>query len=838
MSVRSIFSVIGFVLLSSQGWAVEPTLQAGAAKIDITPPVGVPMWGYAVRRDAPSIGTLDPLYARAVVLSVDNERLAIVSLDLGRAPTRDSMKKIRAAVNKATGIEHLMLTASHTHHGPVLELPNVPKGKKPYVHTLEQKLIQVIIKANKQLQPAQIAIARKDTTYNRNRHSKREDRPTDPELLVMRLATPEKKTIAHLVNFAAHPTMIPARTLKWSADWAGVLATSIEKKSDAPCLVLQGAAGDLSMNIHGGHQRAGKTLGDLVWSMSQSTPATPLVKNTLQITEDDFRFEPRIALDNLAVKTLLSNAFFPEFIAFWEREYREGVRPHLTTALLGGEIGFVGVSGEFFCEHSLSLKRRARLKHVFFLGYCNDYQQYFPTIQAAAEGGYGAQPPMNAAEVGAGEQMINRALVRLYKMRGKLVNLPPQTEQTSKKNSSTNWLLGHAMKIPSKYTNQESGYFAIVEGLNEKLYIGTAKYGVNAYLLEFDPTKASFKQVVDVHKSIGSKAKGFAAQAKIHTRNNVGASGKIYFGSKQGYPEKGEKRTDYLGGYTMTYDPKTGHIKHYGIAKRHHGIISVTPDESRGLAYISTCSDSRPIDHTHFMVLDLKTGKYQDLGDMEQAYAFIIVDHQGRAYHPKRGGQIARYDPDMKKLEILDITMNGKSAPESFTKDKAILNWEVSPDRKTLYAVEMTTNGLYSFDLTAKGKVIPGKKLGTLLEAGKKTDCRGLCVSPKGMAWMVVTERGRKGGPLAHLVSYTPGEKSTHLHGPIGIKNPNYTPFKDDKGKALPWHHTIRKEKDGTMTPWVPLGICAAKNGDVYVLTLAPFTLLRFDKESLTMDRD
>ncbi|HZT78877.1 MAG TPA: hypothetical protein VFA26_01540 [Gemmataceae bacterium] len=109
------------------------------------------------------------------------------------------------------------------------------------------------------------------------------------------------------------------------------------------------------------------------------------------------------------------------------------------------------------------------------------------------------------------------------------------------------WLLGHAYKIPSQYTNQESGYFSIVEGKNGRICVGAAKYGVNAYLIEFDPKTAPMKMVVDAHKVIGTDAKGFAAQSKFHTRNNVGASGKIYAGTKQGYPEKGEQRTDYKG---------------------------------------------------------------------------------------------------------------------------------------------------------------------------------------------------------------------------------------------------------------------------------------------------
>ena len=34
------------------------------------------------------------------------------------------------------------------------------------------------------------------------------------------------------------------------------------------------------------------------------------------------------------------------------------------------------------------------------------------------------------------------------------------------------WLLGQAYKIPSEYTNQESGYFSIVEGHNGRIYVG------------------------------------------------------------------------------------------------------------------------------------------------------------------------------------------------------------------------------------------------------------------------------------------------------------------------------------------------------------------------------
>ncbi len=394
-----------------------------------------------------------------------------------------------------------------------------------------------------------------------------------------------------------------------------------------------------------------------------------------------------------------------------------------------------------------------------------------------------------------------------------------------------NWLLARAVKLPSEYTNQESGYFSIVAGQNGRLYIGSAKYGVNAYLIEFDPKTEKCTMVVDVMKTINSTATGFTAQAKIHTRNNVGASGKIYFGSKQGYPEKDEKRTDYPGGYAFTYDPKTGKTEEFGIAKKQHGIISVTPDEAHGVAYISTCSDERPIDHTHFMVLDLKKNTYRDLGDMEHSYAFIVVDHKGRALHPKRGGTIARYDPETDNLEILKVTIDKADPPKAFTKDDAILNWEVSPDRKTLYAVEMTTNQLYSFDLTVAGDTIPGQKLGDLLPKAKGTDCRAMSVGPDGRVWASVTEQGLPEGALLHLVGFKPGEKAPFDYGPVGVANPDFTTFTDAAGKPKPWHHTMRKAADGTLTPSVPMGVCAVEDGTVYIETISPFTLLRFAPE-------
>ena len=114
------------------GTADGGEFRAGAADKDITPPEGIPMWGYGARHDALSVGTLDPLMAKAIVIAAGEEKLAIVGTDLGRGPTEAMMMIIRREIAEKAGIRHVLISGSHSHHGPVIELidePGLGKGK-------------------------------------------------------------------------------------------------------------------------------------------------------------------------------------------------------------------------------------------------------------------------------------------------------------------------------------------------------------------------------------------------------------------------------------------------------------------------------------------------------------------------------------------------------------------------------------------------------------------------------------------------------------------------------------------------------------------------------------
>jgi len=425
---------VGLVILACAvcGIAVAadgPHFRAGVAERDITPKGAMPMWGYGDRHAALSQGTLDPLTATAVVIDVGADKIALVGLDLGRSPVPKSMEKIRAAVKEKAGVNYVMLVGSHTHHGPVLELKDeegMGKGvfddAVKYVPWLDEQLIDCIVAAAKDVKDARIGWGSKDVEYNRNRHTKIEPKPREKELAVIRIDDTAGKPIAILVNFAAHPTNIDGAILKWSSEYPGPMRAVIEEELGGQAVFLQGAAGDMSCNKPADaddYQKFGALLGrevvEIAKAIQTKAPATP----SIQAKDEQFTFETRIPFNNPMIMKLFGNAFFPELAnasAEWVKDNK--YTAYLTTALINGELALVGGSGEFFCNHSNRLKERSRAQKTLFLGYCNGHNMYFPTLEQAAEGGYGADATVSWVELGAGELMMNKALENIYRFQG------------------------------------------------------------------------------------------------------------------------------------------------------------------------------------------------------------------------------------------------------------------------------------------------------------------------------------------------------------------------------------------------------------------------------------
>jgi hypothetical protein len=419
----------GEVTASEKPPSVQPSeFEVGAAERDITPRQPVPMWGYGARHEHLSEGTRDPLRAKAVVIKAGSGKLAIVGMDLGRGPTPAMMTEIRQTV-AVRGIAHVLICGSHSHHAPVIELTDQPgygRGRfdaaVDYARSLPGLIAEAILEADSRRQPARMGLAARDIGLNRNRQSKRPIRPTDPRVTVVRFDRLDGAPIALLVHYTAHPVLIPADTLLFSPDYPGALRAKVEEEFKAPCVFIQGAAGDLSPDPPHARRDArafGEALAQHAVGLARDVKTETPPRPSLVIAVDRFEFSTRVNFKSAVTFALYARSFFPELVRNYVREFEAGMRPEVTTVVVNRELAIVGMPGEPFCQHAVRLRERAYLPHALVFGYCNGHLLYFPTIEAASEGGYGADPPVSPIEVGAGEAMMNRALIRIYRALGK-----------------------------------------------------------------------------------------------------------------------------------------------------------------------------------------------------------------------------------------------------------------------------------------------------------------------------------------------------------------------------------------------------------------------------------
>jgi len=232
-------------------------LTGGTGKREITPPWGTPLAGFGKRRGKPSVGVLDPLWARTLVLSDGEDTIAFVSLDL-MAAHEELRDEVLKNVNSKIGMgpEDLFLMASHTHSGSGglthRWMYEWVSGK--YNEITFKKTAQAIANAINEAFLNQVPVTwgagkRQISNFNQNRMI--DKGPVDSELTVIRIDGPQDKTLALLTNFSAHPTILGSNNFKFSADFPGYTARTVEKNfPGALCLFSNSAAADTKPSTH------------------------------------------------------------------------------------------------------------------------------------------------------------------------------------------------------------------------------------------------------------------------------------------------------------------------------------------------------------------------------------------------------------------------------------------------------------------------------------------------------------------------------------------------------------------------------------------------------------
>ncbi len=430
--------------------AANPILMGGVAEVDITPPVGLPLWGYAAR-SGPSRGILDPLFARVLVLEVGDQRLALVALDLGRPFGPASLESLRAAVRKSSQISSVLVVASHTHAGPIVQ-DEYPGGDTPHWETAAlTKIAQAVDEAHWHSLPVRIGTGYGLVSIGHNRRRVNQDgtiswldrnptriptAPVDPVVSVLRVDTRDGSPLAILVNFACHPVTLGPDNFEFSADFPGVATKTVrEAFAGKPvCFFLQGAPADINPFYAATPREQdavkmrdweGEELGREAVRVATAIQSREHAQASLQFAEDLMPFQLRWDAEEWRRSTLSAygQAFSDSFLPRIRQEWRLPV----VTFLINQRVAFMGMPGEPFVEFQINWRDRCPVRDVFFLGYAGGYFGYFPTIRAATEGGYGATSSTTWIEVGAGERMVNHALARTYEMLGRLRKVPDVT---------------------------------------------------------------------------------------------------------------------------------------------------------------------------------------------------------------------------------------------------------------------------------------------------------------------------------------------------------------------------------------------------------------------------
>ncbi len=222
-------------------------LRAAAAEVDLQPPVGSWLSGFALRV-SPSDGQHDALMARALLLHDGAQALLIIALDIIGMTTRDAAE-LRARIGAAAGIpaHAVLLACSHTHSAPatmpfrgVLGHLNVTWWERA-----KERVVALAAALPRKLRQARLRIAATQVSgisYNRQDRT----RPIDTELLVLGIDGVRGGTIATVANFAVHPVTLSHGNLKLSGDVPGEVSRRLAAATGGIGLYLQGACGDVN----------------------------------------------------------------------------------------------------------------------------------------------------------------------------------------------------------------------------------------------------------------------------------------------------------------------------------------------------------------------------------------------------------------------------------------------------------------------------------------------------------------------------------------------------------------------------------------------------------------
>lgn len=400
------------------------SLLAGVSTVDITPPVGAWLAGFAAR-NKPSEGVHDPLRARALVLDDGQTRLALLTNDLIHLGY-ETVDELKALLQQECGLppERVMVNCSHTHSGPVTGGRGGDRLHESWLQTTVFKLVGAVRMAISNLQPARLGVAREPVQIGINRRERtpeggtilgrNPDLPVAPYVDVFRLDSPAGAPRAILFSHACHPVTMAYRNYLISADYPGKAQTVVEAVfSGAQAAFAQGCLGNVNSEPVGGEftdvDRLGTILAGAVIKAAARVETVAEVRLRAALAPGDIPLQEPPSVEEAAAalqaeqeKLAQARASGDEqaakrqeaAVAWAERMARlaAGDRaPKMRFDVQGfafNDAAVVGLPGEVFVEYQLGIEAASPFGHTTVLSVTNGRPAYIPTAAEMPWGGY------------------------------------------------------------------------------------------------------------------------------------------------------------------------------------------------------------------------------------------------------------------------------------------------------------------------------------------------------------------------------------------------------------------------------------------------------------------
>ena len=420
-------------------------LKAGFGRVNITPPMGVDIVGYFIKRNAD--GVLDELEANAVALALGDKKVLLMSVD-HCGLFKSIIDGFKSAINEQTGvcIDAIYIHSTHTHTGPAIPENTEDTLINKYRKTLCDKLVELAVMALADLKPAKmgygvgnapnVAFIRryrmKDGSIRTNPGVDNPDivhpiGEVDERVNVVRFDRDGGESIV-IVNFANHPDVVGGT--KISADWPGFTRKFVEKAIDnTKCIFFNGAQGDVNhVNVHPakgdfndmfndfdgcsrgyGHARhIGRVVAGAVMQVYDKVNYVDVddisyIQKTVEIPSNKPNPEDLPLAhkyndlhnagkdEEIPFKAMMLTTVVAEAARMVRLENAPEMFPMLFSAIKVGPIAFFGIPGEPFTGVGRALKETEGYDLILPTCNTNAKEGYFPMIDSYLEGGYEAR---------------------------------------------------------------------------------------------------------------------------------------------------------------------------------------------------------------------------------------------------------------------------------------------------------------------------------------------------------------------------------------------------------------------------------------------------------------